>query len=243
MNFLQKNSFLPIILFSVLTPLIAQEVVTVDSKGVAKNTEIIEQKTINDTLVNFKRFKAEGVSGVVGDFVILEFDIDKSYLEFEQNGVDISTIDRCQMIGKLMEDKLYVHQAIQDSIFISDAEIEPEVDQLMAYMIEQVGNEEKVVNYYRKSNITELRADLFKARKEIRLTERMQEMIVSNVTITPEEVRAFFFSIPVDERPIFGAELEIAQLVVEPEVTDKAKQDAVNRLKVIRVDIVDNGSS
>ena len=243
LNFLQKNSFLPIILFSVLTPLIAQEVVTVDSKGVAKNTEIIEQKTINDTLVNFKRFKAEGVSGVVGDFVILEFDIDKSYLEFEQNGVDISTIDRCQMIGKLMEDKLYVHQAIQDSIFISDAEIEPEVDQLMAYMIEQVGNEEKVVNYYRKSNITELRADLFKARKEIRLTERMQEMIVSNVTITPEEVRAFFFSIPVDERPIFGAELEIAQLVVEPEVTDKAKQDAVNRLKVIRVDIVDNGSS
>jgi peptidyl-prolyl cis-trans isomerase SurA len=166
LNFLQKNSFLPIILFSVLTPLIAQEVVTVDSKGVAKNTEIIEQKTINDTLVNFKRFKAEGVSGVVGDFVILEFDIDKSYLEFEQNGVDISTIDRCQMIGKLMEDKLYVHQAIQDSIFISDAEIEPEVDQLMAYMIEQVGNEEKVVNYYRKSNITELRADLFNARND-----------------------------------------------------------------------------
>ena len=110
-------------------------------------------------------------------------------------------------------------------------------------MIEQVGSEEKVVSYYRKSNITELRADLFKARKEIRLTERMQENIVSNVTITPEEVRTFFFSIPVDERPIFGAELEVAQLVIEPEVTDKAKQDAVNRLKVIRVDIVDNGSS
>ena len=34
----------------------------------------------------FKRYKAEGVCGVVGDFVILEFDIDKSYLEFEQNG-------------------------------------------------------------------------------------------------------------------------------------------------------------
>jgi len=71
----------------------------------------------------------------------------------------------------------------------------------------------------------------------------MQESIVSNVVITPEEVRTFFFSIPVDERPIFGAELEVAQLVIEPEVTDKAKQDAVNRLKVIRVDIVDNGSS
>ena len=242
LNFLQKTSFLQILLISLLTPIIAQEVV-VDNDGVAENIEIIEQQTEIDTVINFKRFKAEGVSGVVGDFVILEFDIDKSYLEFEQNGVDISTIDRCQMIGKLMEDKLYVHQAIQDSILISDAEIAPEVDQLMAYMIEQVGSEEKVVSYYRKSNITELRADLFKARKEIRLTERMQENIVSNVTITPEEVRTFFFSIPVDERPIFGAELEVAQLVIEPEVTDNAKQDAVNRLKVIRVDIVDNGSS
>ena len=243
LNFLQKTSFLQILLISLLTPIIAQEVVVVDNDGVAENTEIIEQQTEIDTVINFKRFKAEGVSGVVGDFVILEFDIDKSYLEFEQNGVDISTIDRCQMIGKLMEDKLYVHQAIQDSILISDAEIAPEVDQLMAYMIEQVGSEEKVVSYYRKSNIAELRADLFKARKEIRLTERMQENIVSNVVITPEEVRTFFFSIPVDERPIFGAELEVAQLVIEPEVTDKAKQDAVNRLKVIRVDIVDNGSS
>ena len=243
LNFLQKTSFLQILFISLLTPIIAQEIVVVDGNGVAENTEIIEKQTELDTVINFKKFKAEGVSGVVGDFVILEFDIDKSYLEFEQNGVDISTIDRCQMIGKLMEDKLYVHQAIQDSILISDAEIEPEVDQLMAYMIEQVGSEEKVVSYYRKSNITELRADLFKARKEIRLTERMQESIVSNVVITPEEVRTFLFSIPVDERPIFGAELEVAQIVIEPEVTDKAKQDAVNRLKVIRVDIVDNGSS
>ena len=51
----------------------------------------------------------------------------------------------------------------------------------------------------------------------------MQENIVSNITITPEEVRTFFFSIPVDERPIFSAELEVSQLVVEPEVTEKAK--------------------
>ena len=142
-----------------------------------------------------------------------------------------------------MEDKLYVHHAIQDSIIISDAEIKPEVDQLMAYMVDQVGSVDKVVNYYRKSNETELRADLMKARKEIRLTERMQENIVSSITITPEEVRTFFFSIPVDERPIFSAELEVSQLVIEPEVTEKARQDAINRLKSIRTDIVDNGSS
>ena len=243
LKFLRKTSLTFLLSLVIIYQSFSQEVVTIDSNGVARNSELTSQEKTNDTLNVFKRYKAEGVCGVVGDFVILEFDIDKSYLEFEQNGIDVNSIDRCEMIGKLMEDKLYVHHAIQDSIIISDAEIKPEVDQLMAYMVEQVGSVDKVVNYYRKSNESELRADLLKARKEIRLTERMQENIVSNITITPEEVRTFFFSIPVDERPIFSAELEVSQIVVEPEVTEKAKQDAINRLKVIRTDIVDNGSS
>ena len=243
LKFSRKTNWVLLFAVMLFSQSFCQEVVTIDSTGVVKSPEIDPQIRVNDSVNNFKRYKAEGVCGVVGDFVILEFDIDKSYLEFEQNGVDVNSIDRCQMIGKLMEDKLYVHHAIQDSIIISDAEIKPEVDQLMAYMVDQVGSVEKVVNYYRKSNETELRADLMKARKEIRLTERMQENIVSSITITPEEVRTFFFSIPVDERPIFSAELEVSQLVVEPEVTEKARQDAINRLKSIRTDIVDNGSS
>ena len=243
LKFSRKTNWVLLFAIMVFSQSFCQEVVTIDSTGVVKSPEIDPQIRVNDSVNNFKRYKAEGVCGVVGDFVILEFDIDKSYLEFEQNGVDVNSIDRCEMIGKLMEDKLYVHHAIQDSIIISDAEIKPEVDQLMAYMVDQVGSVEKVVNYYRKSNETELRADLMKARKEIRLTERMQENIVSSITITPEEVRTFFFSIPVDERPIFSAELEVSQLVIEPEVTEKARQDAINRLKSIRTDIVDNGSS
>ncbi len=245
LNYLKTiNLSLLLLIFSQVDT-IAQDVVTVDSTGVAKNNEVLvdENSSKKDSVPTFKKFKAEGVSAVVGDFVILEFDIDKSYLEFEQNGIDIDAISRCQMLGKLMEDKLYVHHAIQDSIIISDAEIEPEVDQVLQYMISQVGSEEKVVEYYRKDNITELREDLFKARKDIRLTERMQEKIVSDITITPEEVRTFFFSIPVDERPVFGAELEVAQLVIEPQVTEKSRKDVINRLKVIRIDIVDNGAS
>jgi len=243
LKFSRKTNWVLLFAVMVFSQSFCQEVVTIDSTGVVKSSDVDPQITVNDSIKNFKRYKAEGVCGVVGDFVILEFDIDKSYLEFEQNGVDVNSIDRCEMIGKLMEDKLYVHHAIQDSIIISDAEIKPEVDQLMAYMVDQVGSVDKVVNYYRKSNETELRADLMKARKEIRLTERMQENIVSSITITPEEVRTFFFSIPVDERPIFSAELEVSQLVIEPEVTEKARQDAINRLKSIRTDIVDNGSS
>ena len=46
----------------------------------------------------------------------------------------------------------------------------------------------------------------------------MQNKIVEEIEITPEEVRQFFFSIPKYERPVFGAELELAQIIIEPEV-------------------------
>ena len=222
-----------------------QEVVVVDSTGVAANA-IVEEETVvskKDSVIPFKRYKAEGVSAVIGEYVILDSDIDKSYVELQSSGVSIEDITRCQLMGKLMEDKLYLHQAKQDSIIISDAEINPQVDQLIQYMISEVGSEEKVVKYYRKDNMAELREDLFKAKKEIELANKMQARVVENIEITPEEVREFFYSIPEDERPFFSAEVEVAQIVIEPEITEDVKQEVFDKLSQMREDVLENGSS
>jgi peptidyl-prolyl cis-trans isomerase SurA len=142
-----------------------------------------------------------------------------------------------------MEDKLYLHQAEQDSIVISDAEINPQVDQLVQYMVGQLGSEEKVVSYYRKDNLLQLKNDLLKAKREIELAKRMQGKVVENVEVTPEEVSIFFNSIPEGERPVFSAEVEVAQIVVEPKVSKEATQAVIDRLNQFREDIVEGGSS
>ncbi len=221
-----------------------QEVVVVDSTGVASGT-VVEETTalVKDSTMPFKKFKAEGVSAVIGEYVILDSDIDKSYVELQSSGVSIEDITRCQLMGKLMEDKLYLHQAKQDSIDISDAEINPQVDQLIQYMISEVGSEEKVVKYYRKDNMADLRKDLFKAKKEIELSNRMQAKVVENIEITPEEVREFFYAIPEDERPFFSAEVEVAQILIEPEISEQVKQDVLDKLEQMREDVLENGSS
>jgi peptidyl-prolyl cis-trans isomerase SurA len=221
-----------------------QEVVVVDSTGVASGSVIEETVILEiDSTRPFKRYKAEGVSAVIGEYVILDSDIDKSYVELQSSGVSIEDITRCQLMGKLMEDKLYLHQAKQDSIDISDAEINPQVDQLIQYMISEVGSEEKVVKYYRKDNMADLRQDLFKAKKEIELSNRMQAKVVENIEITPEEVREFFYAIPEDERPFFSAEVEVAQIVIEPEISEQIKQDVLDKLEQMREDVLENGSS
>lgn len=224
----------------------SQEVVTVDSTGVAKNNDVIatENNTINkDTIKPFKRYKAEGISAVIGEYVILDSDIDKSYLELASQGISIDDITRCQLLGKLMEDKLYAHHAKLDSIMISDAEINGQIEQQIQYMIGELGNEDKVAKYYRKNSIAELRKDLFEVNKTLKLANEMQRSVVENVEVTPEEVREFFFSIPENDRPVFGAELEVAQIVIEPEITEEAKQKVIDELNEMRIDVVENGSS
>ncbi|WP_240673162.1 peptidylprolyl isomerase [Aequorivita ciconiae] len=224
----------------------AQNVLVPDSTGVVKSNDSLEISTktfSKDTLKPFKRYKAEGISAVVGEYIILDSDIDKGYLEMQSQGISIEGITRCELLGKLMEDKLYAHQAKQDSLVVADAEINSRIDQQLQYMVSELGSEEKVAQYYRKDNVADLRKELFDANKIIALASQMQQKIIDKLEVTPEEVRSFFYSIPEDERPIFGAEIEVAQIVVEPEISQKAIDDVIARLNAIRADIIDNGAS
>jgi peptidyl-prolyl cis-trans isomerase SurA len=165
------------------------------------------------------------------------------YLELQSQGVSTADVTNCSLAGRLMENKLYAHHAIQDSILVSDAEINANIDQQLTYMTQQVGSLEKVLEFYKKDNEAEFRAELFEINKQNRLASEMQRKIVEAVEITPEEVRAFFTGIPEDERPVFGDEVEIAQIVVKPEIPQEQKDEIIDRLNEMRADVLENGAS
>ena len=217
----------------------AQEVVVTDSTSIQNNFTEAKQ----DTVKSFEKFKVDGVAAVVGDFVVLDSDIDKMYIELQSQGASIKDVTRCNLAGRLMENKLYAHHAIQDSIIVPDAQISAEVDQQLAYMSQELGSLEKVLEFYKKDSEAEFRTELFEINKQNRLASEMQRKIVDAVEITPEEVREFFKNIPEDKRPVFGDEVEISQIVVKPEIPQSEKQKLIDRLKEMRADIVDNGAS
>lgn len=206
------------------------------------------QEIIKDTLkkkselTSFKRKKVDGVIATVGDYIILDSDIDKSYLELSSQGNSIKDITRCQMLGKLLEDKLYAHQAIQDSIIVRDEEIKEKLNEQVSYMVEQLGSMEKVVQYFKKSNEDEFRTELFDIIKMNKLGGEMQKKIVDAVEITPEETRNFFKAIPIPDLPIFGAEMEVAQIVINPVITPEEKQRVITRLKEIKSEVLAGAS-
>ncbi len=189
------------------------------------------------------RVKIDGVAAVIGDFVVLDSDIDKQFTQLKVSGVSTKDITRCQIFGKLLEDKLYQHHAIQDSIEVNNAEIQSYVDQQINMFAEQIGSMDKLIDYYNKSSEQELRSEMFELNKNSELAKKMQESIIEDIEVTPEEVRQFFNSIPKNDRPIFGTELRVSQIVVIPVTTDEEKQKVVDRLKQFKADVVDNGAS
>ena len=189
------------------------------------------------------RFKLDGVASVVGDYVILDSDIDKTFSEMESQGISTKNVTRCELLGKLMEDKLYAHHAIQDSLEVSDTEIYSYVDQSIEYFTEQLGSLEKVLEFYNKKDELSFRDELYELNKIQKLSQLMQSKIVDDVEVTPEEVKLFYESIPVVDLPIFGTELEISQIVIEPNVSEEEKNRVINMLNSFKNDVEEKGLS
>ena len=205
---------------------------------------VVENSAIKkDTTNNFKRVKLDGIAAVLGDYVILDSDIEKTLIDLRNQGASTEDVTHCGLLGKLMEDRLYAHQAVQDSILVSDDEVNLTGDRQLQSLVQQIGSMEKVLKYYKKENEADFREELYKINKLRMLSEKMQQKIVSEIEITPEETRQFFNKIPESERPRIGAEMEIAQIVKEPKPSEEEKQKVVDKLNAIRADVLDNDAS
>ncbi|MEO8934379.1 MAG: peptidylprolyl isomerase [Xanthomarina sp.] len=229
------NQYLLICLAMMATQIVSAQIIIEDA-------EIVEVKT--DTVNTSNSRKIDGVAAVVGDYIILDSDIDNTILQLKAQGASMEGVTRCQMFGKLMEDKLYAHHAIQDSIAVSDAEIRSTVDyQLQQFLAQSGKTMAELIAFYNKENEKSFRDEMFEINKSNKLASEMQKKIIEDVEVTPEEVRQFFNKIPVEERPTFGTELKVSQIVIEPEISKENKQKVINRLNEFRADVIDNGAS
>jgi len=232
-----KHLFILSIAVLITNVLTAQEIIEDQVK------EELATDSVKASLSN-QATKIDGVAAVVGEHIILESDIDKTILQMKAQGVSTDDIPRCQLFGSLLENKLYAHHAVQDSIEVSDAEIRSNVDyQIQQFLSQTGGDMQELLDFYKKDDEKSFREEMFEINKGNELAKRMQGSIIDEVEVTPEEVRIFFNKIPVDERPRFGTELKVSQIVIEPKIAPEETQKVINRLKEFKTDVLENGAS
>ncbi len=241
---LSLSSLLMLMCFAFAKAIPAQTDSIVAADEQVKNEVLASMRKMDSVKPKQERILIDGVSGVVGDYLILKSDIKKTLddLKRTQFGANISN---CDLIESMLQEKMYAHHAIQDSIVVGDAEINGQVEQRLAYIRQELrSNDDKVLlEFYKKNSLEEIRAELFKLSRDKILSDRMKERLTESVEITPEEVREFFYSLPEDKRPLFNTEVEVSQIIIKPEPTEEAEQEAIDQLNEYRNDVLENGAS
>jgi peptidyl-prolyl cis-trans isomerase SurA len=175
------------------------------------------------------------IMATVGSQIVLKSEIEKQYVQMLAQGGDAPET-RCMIFDQLVLQKLLLNQAILDSVEVSDAQVEGELDRRMRFYIRQIGSEEELEAYF-KTSIRQLKDELRDVIKDQLTVQTMQSRITKDVAVTPNEVRAYFESIPSDSLPYIDAELEIAQILRKPPVSDEEKRAVRARLEEYRAKI------
>ncbi|EAQ48972.1 putative exported peptidyl-prolyl cis-trans isomerase [Leeuwenhoekiella blandensis MED217] len=235
LNFITKACSL-LLFCSAWAGLNAQEII---DTSVSENTSQEEEQP----LTSGTTFKVDGVAAVVGEYVILESDIQQSIESLKQQKVEGQDLSTCSVMDKLMEDKLYAHHAVIDSVMINEEQIRSYTQQQIDYFVNQLGSEEKVLKFYRKEKMSDLKKELLELNRNQELAKAMQQNIVEEIEVTPEEIRSYYKELEEDGLPQFGVELEISKIQIIPEVPQEEKQKVIDQLNGYRNDILENGSS
>lgn len=180
----------------------------------------------------------DGIVAVVGNQVVLMSEMEGEKTNMKQQGysLDLPNTD-CLVLEEMLFQKLLVFTAVLDSVEVPENEIQATIDQRLNYFISQLGSPEAFEQYYGKS-IAEFKADFHDPIKEQLQSQKMMGTLSSGVKVTPKEVEKFFKKIPTDSLPLISAQVQFAQIVVDPQISPGQKTKTRMFLDSIRNDLI-----
>ena len=163
---------------------------------------------------------------VVGDEAILKSDVEAMRIQGQQEGFRWEGDPDCAIPEQIAVQKLYLNQALIDSIQVTESEITQGVEQYLESMISAIGSREKLEEYHKKS-LSQIRADLRESYRERQLIQGMQQSLTKDITVSPAEVRKYFKDMPQDSLPFVPTEVEVQIITQKPRI----EQEEINRVK------------
>ena len=172
---------------------------------------------------------------IVGDEAILRSDIEKRRLDY---GSQIKGNPYCVIPEQLAIQKLFLHQAIIDSINVTDADVNQFVENDINQKIMVAGSKEKLEEYM-KMPMVQIREELFEQYRNEATAMRMREQLTSSIKVTPAEVRRYFKDLPEDSLPLIPTQVEVQLLVLQPRIP----QAEIDRVKALLRDYAERVNS
>ena len=152
--------------------------VQADSDSVAKRASI---GTVIDEVV-----------WVVGDEAILKSEVEAMRMQAAMEGVKWTGDPDCTIPEQIAVQKLFKHQAIIDSIEVTDADVAAEVEQQINYWLEMVDGSRERLEEYKHQPLSQIRNELRDELKDRQMVQKMKRQLTEDISVTPAEVRRYF---------------------------------------------------
>lgn len=208
-----------------------------------KKISVLLMGLISFSVVNAqtKKVLADKIIAQVGDKIILRSDVVNALADMkrqaqQQNQENIQLPTECQILEGQMTQKALYLQALKDSLPLTDEELEGILDNRIRSFIQSYGSKEMLEEIAGKT-IYQLKEEFKEPIREQKLAQQMQDKILENIKITPNEVKAFYNAIPKDSLPFYESELEISQLIVHPKANKDVEEYISKQLYDIKKQI------
>ncbi len=178
---------------------------------------------------------------VVGDEAILRSEVEEERLRAQYEGQTINGDPYCVIPEQLAVQKLFLHQAIIDSVEANESSVSHQVDMRMNYYINQIGSKEKMEEYFRKTS-SEIREEMMTTVRNQMIIQQMQQKLTADIKPTPADIRRYYNSLPLDSLPMMPAQVEVQILSFEPPVPAEETERVKQRLREF-TERVQNGTA
>lgn len=177
----------------------------------------------------------------VGSEYILLSEIEEEFAYAKSKDPGVSDDIKCVILDNMIAQKLVIYHAKIDSVEITDAEVETQLDYRFESVLRQMNGDEAFFEEYYGASVAEMKERYRDDQKHKILAEKMQHKLISEIEITPKEVEKFFKNVPSDSLPYFKSEMEISEIVSLPLVNDVERLKALDKIKILREKVV-NGT-
>lgn len=174
----------------------------------------------------------------VDNNIVLESEVQKTYIEAisqAQQGMEAPT--RCTIFESLLINKLMVAKAEIDSVLVTDAEVLVQANNRFSMVMQQFGGDEAMLVEMYGKTAEQLKAELEEVIREQLIVDKMRKTITDGMTVSPAEVRAFYYSISKDSLPLFTSEATVGQIVRKPETSASVREQILAQLRQFKQDI------
>lgn len=181
------------------------------------------------------------IVAVVDNDIILDSELNAQVqLLVINNKIDPNTPGlKEQVLQSMINEKLIVAKAIEDSVTVTDDEIQQQLDNVIQQRIQQFGSEARLEEIYGMP-ISRIRREFRDEMRKNLLAQRLQQQRFGGTQIGRFEVEEFYRTYK-DSLPRVPEEVELAHIFMRPKVSDEAKATTTAKLRGL-LDSLQNGA-